>query len=150
MYTLEMVSPMYYVNGLATNSESRRLPTYTTLFFAHALRVIFSPSSNLYPTTSRFLLQRPQFDLNDVPMLYAMLYSSMVSDVGKREGAWKRERIWILRFLADGMVSSKDWLVLKRRHTWDLLATVFQSNQGEPNTQRLVLNVSITSPVATR
>jgi len=32
----------------------------------------------------------------------------------------------MIRFLADGMVSSGDWQVLKRRHGWDLLASLFQ------------------------
>ncbi|KAG9088387.1 hypothetical protein FS749_002209 [Ceratobasidium sp. UAMH 11750] len=61
-------------------------------------------------------------------MLYTLLYSS--------SGEWKRERGWMLRFLADGMRSTEDWKVLKRRHTWDLLASLFQS-VAEDRTLRL-------------
>jgi nucleolar pre-ribosomal-associated protein 1 len=46
-----------------------------------------------------------------------MLYSS--SD------DWKKERGWIIRFISDGMMSTDDWRVLKRRHTWELLAGLF-------------------------
>ena len=53
-------------------------------------------------------------------MLYSMLYNSGGED-------WKKERAWIIKFLADGMVGSEDWKILKRRHTWDLLASLFQS-----------------------
>ncbi|KAF9445509.1 hypothetical protein P691DRAFT_805556 [Macrolepiota fuliginosa MF-IS2] len=101
----------------------RRLPSYTTLILAYALRGIFYPSNFIYPLTARFLLQRPELDDNDVPMLYSMLYSNADD--------WKKERSWIIRFLADGMASSDDWKVLKRRHTWDLLASLFQSSESD-------------------
>lgn len=106
-----------------TGADSpRRLPTYTTLFLMHALRAIFNPSNFVYPITARFLLQRPSLDTDDVPMLYGLLYSSA-------DESWKKERTWIIKFLADGMVGSEDWRVLKRRHTWDLMASLFQSSK---------------------
>jgi nucleolar pre-ribosomal-associated protein 1 len=111
----------------------KRLPTYATLILLHALRGIFYPSSFLYPLTSRFLLQRPELDLSDVPMLYGMLYSS--SD------DWKRERLWIVRFLADGMVGLDDWKVLRRRHTWDLLSSFFQSSGKDDSMRNPILEV---------
>ncbi|EAU82375.1 hypothetical protein CC1G_06685 [Coprinopsis cinerea okayama7 len=101
-----------------------RLPSYITLLLFHALRGIFNPSHFMYPLTSRFLLQRPEIDMTDVPMLYSLLYSSV-------DDRWRKERGWILRFLADGMLAtgsgSQDWKILKRRHTWDLLASLYQS-----------------------
>ena len=103
-----------------SNEPPNRLPSYTTLILMHALRGIFYPSNFIYPLTARFLLQRPELDTTDVPMLYSMLYSS--SD------DWKKERGWIIRFLSDGMMSTEDWRVLKRRHTWDLLASLYQSS----------------------
>lgn len=60
-----------------------------------------------------------------------MLYSTLENDFGSKEGSWKRERIWMLKFLADGMRGSIDWAVLQRRHTWDLLATMFQANRHD-------------------
>ncbi|KAF5363710.1 hypothetical protein D9756_001121 [Leucocoprinus leucothites] len=106
-----------------SNDSPPRLPSYTTLVLAHAIRGIFYPSNFIYPLTARFLLQRPEFDPGDVPMLYAMLYSNADD--------WKKERGWIIRFLADGMASFDDWRVLKRRHGWDLLATLFQSSDSD-------------------
>ncbi|KAJ7590818.1 ribosome 60S biogenesis N-terminal-domain-containing protein [Mycena floridula] len=110
-----------------------RLPSYATLILAHALRGVFYPSSFIYPLTARFLLQRPTLDTTDVPMLYNMLYSS--SD------DWKKERAWIIRFLADGLVSTDDWRVFKRRHTWDLLASMFQSFRNDLPLRRGILEV---------
>ena len=101
-----------------------RLPSYTTLLLAHALRGIFDPSNFIYPITARFLLQRPELDITDVPMLFGLLYSSSDN--------WKKERGWIIRFLADGMQSSEDWHISKRRHMWDLLASLYQSSDDRP------------------
>jgi len=110
-----------------------RLPSFASLILSHALRGVFYPSNFIYPRTSRFLLQRPELDVTDVPMLYGMLYSS--SD------DWKKERGWIIRFLSDGMMSTEDWKVLKRRHTWELLASLVQSSARDQALQRAVLEV---------
>ncbi|KAJ3506576.1 hypothetical protein NLJ89_g6794 [Agrocybe chaxingu] len=119
------------------SSESqypRRLPTYTSLLLMHAFRGVFYPSNSIYPLTARFLLQRPTLDTSDVPMLYSMLYSSS-------DDNWKKERMWMIKFLADGMVGSEDWKVLKRRHTWDLLASLFQSAGNDGALRLAILGV---------
>lgn len=96
-----------------------RLPTYTTLHLSHSLRGVFYPSQFTYPMSARYLLQRPELDVSDVPMLYATLYSA--------DDQWKRDRAWMVRFLGDGMVGKAEWKVLRRRHTWDLVASQFQA-----------------------
>ncbi|KAG1894474.1 uncharacterized protein F5891DRAFT_1255164 [Suillus fuscotomentosus] len=110
-----------------------RLPSFTSLILSHALRGVFYPSNFIYPCTARFLLQRPELDVTDVPMLYGMLYGS--SD------DWKKERGWTVRFLFDGMMSTEDWKVLKRRHTWDLLSSLVQSSVRDQALRRAVLEV---------
>ncbi|KAG8780475.1 hypothetical protein FRC15_009541 [Serendipita sp. 397] len=141
-YIFKMLSRLHKATPANESpTENPRLSTYATLFFAHAIRAVYTPASSLYPLVSRFLLQRPEFDLNDPPMLYSMLYSSLSSDFGKRGGNWKRERVWMLRFLADGMVSSQDWKVLQRRHTWDLLATTYHTHSNDGAIKQGVLKV---------
>ncbi|KAL0058378.1 hypothetical protein AAF712_014958 [Marasmius tenuissimus] len=115
--------------------EVQRLPSHITLLLAYSLRGIFYPSHFIYPLTAKFLLQRPQLDVNDVPMLYAMLYSSNAED-----GQWKRERAWMIRFLADGLQSSMDWKVFRRRRTWDLIASLFGAEKDRI-TRRGILEV---------
>lgn len=58
---------------------------------------------------------------------------------------WKKDRGWIVRFLADGMMSSDDWRVLKRRHTWDLLASLFQSSNEDQALRRGIFEVGCAS-----
>jgi nucleolar pre-ribosomal-associated protein 1 len=119
-------APSHDANKMNVNADEGiyppRLPSYITLLLFHSLRGIFNPSTFVYPLTSRFLLQRPELDVTDVPMLYSMLYSSDSED-------WKKERGWIIRFLADGALTGSavgDWRLLKRRHVWDLIASMYQ------------------------
>ncbi|KAJ2930741.1 hypothetical protein H1R20_g6371, partial [Candolleomyces eurysporus] len=119
-----------------------RLPSYTTLLLFHALRGIFNPSTFMYPLMSRFLLQRAELDITDVPMLYNMLYSSDQDD-------WKKERGWMLRFLADGALTGSgvsDWRLLKRRHVWDLVASMYSS--AAPTSSALATNATMTDVAA--
>ncbi|PWN31020.1 hypothetical protein BDZ90DRAFT_31535 [Jaminaea rosea] len=101
--------------------EAAPLPLTTTLFLAHHLRLVGSPSSVLFPPVSRFLLQRPTFDSTDVPMLYATLQSTDPDH-------WRAHRLWMLRFLRDVSTAGGvglEWRVLKRRYVWDLLASMY-------------------------
>lgn len=108
-----------------------RLPSYTTLLCFHSLRAIFLPSNFVYPITAKFLLQRPELDIQDIPMFFGMLYSSAEH--------WKQERVWMLRFLTTGMVGSQEWDILKKRHVWDLLASLFQASSNDSNTRKCIL-----------
>ncbi|KZV73620.1 hypothetical protein PENSPDRAFT_627099 [Peniophora sp. CONT] len=108
-----------------SNAETcARVPAFTTLLLAHSLRAVFFPANFIYPITSRFLLQRPEVDTSDVPMLYSMLHS------GSDE--WKRERAWMLKFLADAMLGAgaAEWEIFRRRRTWDLLASLWQNDRA--------------------
>ncbi|KAF8271677.1 ribosome 60S biogenesis N-terminal-domain-containing protein [Lactarius quietus] len=125
-----------------------RLPSFTTLLLSHALRGVFYPENFIYPLTAHFLLQRPELDITDVPMLYTMLYSSSDN--------WKRERTWILKFIADAMLSpgEEEWRVFRRRHTWDLLASLFQGGGGQDRVLRneileILLNLTNSRRIAT-
>nr|XP_019014593.1 uncharacterized protein I206_00676 [Kwoniella pini CBS 10737]OCF53374.1 hypothetical protein I206_00676 [Kwoniella pini CBS 10737] len=152
-YSLILKKPFYERNQLlytlrllrhSIETSSSRLPSLTTLFFAHAIRSLANPSHFLYPLTSRFLLQRPVFDPNDTPMLYGMLYAS--------GDGWKRERGWMIRFLKEGIRSEADWRIVRRRKVWSLLATLF-STSLDPAFRRSVLQIMesmISIPAATR
>ena len=137
----EKQSILYIVNLLkdlisaSAEKEAPNLSTFISLVLAHACRSVFYPSNFTYPLISRFLLQRPEIDPKDVPLLYGMLYS--------RSDEWKKERAWILKFLADGLCSSLDWRIFKRRHTWDILSGMYQSPLEDRSLRRGILEVSI-------
>lgn len=112
-----------------------RIPTFATLLLAHSLRAIFYPSNFIYPLTSRFLLQRPELDVTDVPMLFGMLYSS--------EDEWKKQRLWMIKFLSDAMIGAgeEEWQIMRRRHTWDLLASLWNSGEADRSMRGAILEV---------
>ena len=112
-----------------------RLPTYTSLILCHAMRGIFYPSNYVYPLTARFLLQRAELDAQDIPMFLGMLYS------GSDEN-WRRERVWMIRFLTDGMAGAQDWKTLRKRHAWDLVASMFQGFSQDHTIRNVILEVN--------
>ncbi|KIO25995.1 hypothetical protein M407DRAFT_8076 [Tulasnella calospora MUT 4182] len=110
-----------------------RLPTCTSLLFAHTLHCIFYPATFVYPVAMRFLLQRPTFNPNDVPLIFEMLF--------KGSEDWKQHRTWMVAYLRDSMRGSRDWAVLRKRHAWDLLATIFQESPHDPALRLAILEV---------
>jgi len=102
---------------------------------AHALRGIFYPSHFLYPHTSRYLLQRPELDRSDIPMLLSMLYSS--SDDAKKE------RLWMLRLIRDGLRSDMDWRVVRRRHVLDMLGSMFEGSPNDHSLRSAVMEILV-------
>jgi len=120
-------------NLISSSSNDSPLPSYTTLILVYAIRGIFNPSNFIYPITSRFLLQRPELDRGDVPLLYGMLYSSADD--------WKKQRAWIIKFIGDGLNTEQDWDIMKTRHTWDLLATIFQCSRQDLAMRQIILQV---------
>lgn len=138
LYILDVLRRMLPPPSSTTGQPAvPRLPTYITLFLAHAMRCVFYPQNFQYPNIMRFMLQRPELDTKEVPLLYTSLYSS--SD------DWRRERSWVVRFLGDGMVNSSDWALFKRKHTWDLLATLFQQSENDGALRHLILQVRLVS-----
>lgn len=128
---MSLLKDLYRRDSGETGPE--RLPSYTTLHLAHALRGVFYPSHFSYPITARFLLQRPELDPDDVPTLYTMLYSTSEQ--------WRKERIWMIHLLSEGMVGRLEWKVLRRRHTWDLVASVLGVQEKNETLRRGILEV---------
>ncbi|KAK0554438.1 hypothetical protein OC845_000699 [Tilletia horrida] len=97
------------------------LPLTITTFLGHALQALANPAHFTYPLFTRFLLQRPLVDPDDIPMLYNMLSSSSEHAV--------REREWMLRFLRDCMRAGgrAEWRIFKRRHVWELVCSLYTS-----------------------
>jgi nucleolar pre-ribosomal-associated protein 1 len=135
LHVLNLVKGLY-PSALDTSSDRvPRVPSYTILLLVHALRGVFYPSNFIYPLTARFLLQRPSLDPTDIPMLFSMMYNS--------DDDWKKARAWIMRLLVDGMTCARDWKVFRRRHTWDLVATLFQISDDDRALRQATLDVRL-------
>ncbi|KAM0750489.1 hypothetical protein T439DRAFT_302525 [Meredithblackwellia eburnea MCA 4105] len=127
------------------NQEGEPIPSLIALFLANCLHCITTPDSPLYPELSRFLLQRPTLDQRDVPMFYLLFYSA--SDEPRID------HHWLIQFLSEGLVRNQDWRILRRRQTFELLASFFQAGQNDTHARKLVLQFILRAsaiPQATR
>lgn len=127
----ELVLVITHAKHCIFSPAGEPLPALSALILAHSLAFIGQTESTLYPATERFLLQRPLLDQKDVPMFYLLFFSTGDEPV--------EDRRWLLRFLADGLVRSQDWKVLRRRQTFELCAGLMQASQGDGPMRRLVL-----------
>ncbi|KAK4052637.1 hypothetical protein OIO90_004265 [Microbotryomycetes sp. JL221] len=97
------------------------IPSIIALFLCETLATLGRPASPFYPMLVRFLLQRSTLDQKDVPMLYQMIYSTTDQPF--------EDRIWILNLIEKGLMRSQDWKILRRRQTFELLASLFESSK---------------------
>ncbi|KAG0141242.1 hypothetical protein CROQUDRAFT_110611 [Cronartium quercuum f. sp. fusiforme G11] len=120
-----------------SSEKSCAVPRLTTLFLVQCLHIFSArPESSIYPRLSRFLMQRPVIDVTDVPMLYTMLYS---------DGDCPAEdQRWLLELLRDGLNTTRDWKIMDRRQTFEILTTVVLSmgaRHSDPNLKILLLEL---------
>ncbi|BGP43022.1 hypothetical protein JCM10449v2_007037 [Rhodotorula kratochvilovae] len=118
------------------SSAGEALPASIALFLAHCVALVGAPESPLYPAFMRFLLQRSTIDARDVPMFYMMLYSSNADEFA---AAPREEKVWMVRFLTEGLVRTQDWKIYRRRQVFEILASLFQSSRQDPALRKLVL-----------
>ncbi|KAI8902825.1 ribosome 60S biogenesis N-terminal-domain-containing protein [Globomyces pollinis-pini] len=111
------------------------VPMVITSFVSQGLMILLKPESELYSLINRFCLQRPIIDLDDVPMFYELFYSVSNSS--------KKERIWILRLLVNGLSSSTDYQIYRRRHVLDLLLTFFQNPAADIVSRKLIFQYQL-------
>ncbi|GAA5902398.1 hypothetical protein JCM8208_007278 [Rhodotorula glutinis] len=122
------------------SSAGEAIPASIALFLAHCVSLVGTPASPLYPAFMRFLLQRSTVDSRDVPMFYTMLYSSNADEFA---AAPREERVWMVRFLTEGLVRTQDWKIYRRRQVFEILASVFQSSRQDPTLRKLILEFLI-------
>jgi hypothetical protein len=71
---------------------------------------------------NKFLLSRPAFDLDDVPMFYSLFNSSSTT--------YRHERLWLLRMLAVGCQNPDDYRLLRKRRVIDLVAHLYVTSHS--------------------
>ncbi|KAK9722923.1 hypothetical protein K7432_002308 [Basidiobolus ranarum] len=102
-----------FKNAITDRETPERVSAVVVGFITQALAALLKPDHFMYPLINGFLLQRPIFDLNDIPLFYNLFNSSA--------DQYKKERLWMLRLLASGLTHAEDFRVYKRRHALDLL-----------------------------
>eukprot|EP01046_Picozoa_sp_COSAG06_P008735 COSAG06_NODE_445_length_15690_cov_28.448849_4_plen_2106_part_00 len=125
---------LHSVRG-AIEQAYQRLPAVITTFVSASLHVLVRPEHALYEQLNRFLLQRAQLDLTDIPMFYSLFNSASAKD-------FKYERGWILKILLDSVApTGLDLPIFRRRHVFELLMGFFDVGFSDAYTCRLVLQI---------
>ncbi|ORX86349.1 hypothetical protein BCR32DRAFT_290074 [Anaeromyces robustus] len=122
-----------FKNSIIDRDTPQRIPTIISLFIARSLLIFTKPDHYMYPLVNRFLLQRPWIDLEDIPLLYNLLYSSSDN--------YKQERIWILKLLSSGFQDKDDFKPYRRRHVSNLLNSLFHSNLSDISIRKYIIEI---------
>ncbi|ORY11380.1 hypothetical protein LY90DRAFT_192018 [Neocallimastix californiae] len=124
-----------FKNSIVDRDTPQRVPNVISLFVAQSLLIFTKPDHYMYPLINRFLLQRPWIDLEDIPLLYNLLYSSSDN--------YKQERLYILRLLSCGFQDKNDFKPYRRRHVSNLLNSLFHSNLSDISIRRYIIEIYI-------
>ncbi|GAQ89059.1 hypothetical protein KFL_004830100 [Klebsormidium nitens] len=123
---------LHYVRNAITE-PLQRIPMTSAAFAAEAACIQMHPEHALYGALNKFLLKRPALDLEDIPLFYSLFNSGSPS--------YRTERVWMLRLLAAGLVTSADGRVFRRRFVLELLMSFAGSAMADAFTRRLVMQV---------
>ncbi|GAA5910073.1 Urb1p [Sporobolomyces salmoneus] len=146
----EVVLLLAHCRNATFSPAGEPIPSTIALFLAHCALQLGTPASPLYPTFTRFLLQRSTIDMRDVPMFYTMMYSSNSDEWA---AAPREERGWMIRYLTEGLVRTQDWKIYRRRQVFELVASLFHSSRQDVPLRKLILEFIIratTIPTAAR
>ncbi|KAH9822446.1 ribosome 60S biogenesis N-terminal-domain-containing protein [Melampsora americana] len=138
----ELLLPLEHFRQLhqvsdSTERSNSSVPSLITLLLTQSIYTFSAQTdSSLYSRFSKFLLQRAMIDMNDVPMLYTMLYSDSESPI--------EDQRWLLKFLRDGLNSTQDWKLMDRRQSFEILTSMVLSSgsrQSDPESRILLLEL---------
>ncbi|KAH8917896.1 hypothetical protein BT69DRAFT_624284 [Atractiella rhizophila] len=119
----EMTLILSQLQNIFVQESHPRISAVVTMYLAQSFQSIFSPETEVYVSSIRFFLQRPEIDTEDVPLIYPSLFPA------SRER--RREMIRFVEYLKEAMVTYQDWKILRRRQVWELLTNLATSRDNE-------------------
>ncbi|KAI6655074.1 Nucleolar pre-ribosomal-associated protein 1-like [Oopsacas minuta] len=90
-----------------------RIPSIHTSFLARTVPILLHPNHDLFLLLTKFLLSKPNINTEELPLLKTMILSS--------SPVQKREKIWMIKLLIEGILCEEDYKFYKRRHIFSLL-----------------------------
>ena len=121
----------------AVTTASMRIPAATASFVTHGLRVLLRPLHPQYKPLNSYVVSRPYFSLDEVPMFFDAFHGG-----GSRA---REERIWLLQLLARSTRTQADLKLLKRPHALQLVMSLHDSLLSDAPTRRACLSVLLSA-----
>ena len=115
------------VNGDVSLSNVPRLPHVSSAFLAKASLIVSEPNNDMYGSINAFFLKLSENrgaykDTGGLPA-----FISMFCSCNDRPDHAKKEKLWALSLLKDGVVDGYDYVTASRRHVPELLLTSYET-----------------------
>ena len=107
------ISLLLELTANTLSQDISRIPSIHTALLARVIPILLYPHHQLFLLLTKFLLSKPMLNLEELPLLKTMLLSS--------SPAQKREKLWMIKLLTEGILCEDDYKFYKRRHVLPLL-----------------------------
>ena len=104
------------------------------VFFCKSLIILLHPDHYLYKDLNKYLLRRPVISLDDIPMLYELLYSPSPDNQYQL-------RNWELDTLSSALHRYRDYKLYKRRNVPGILMGLYDGVSVDSNTRTNILSI---------
>ena len=107
------ISLLLELTANTLSQDISRIPSIHTALLARVIPILLYPHQQLFLLLSKFLLSKPMLNLEEMPLLKMMILSSSPGQ--------KREKLWMIKLLTEGILCEDDYKFYKRRHVFPLL-----------------------------
>ena len=96
--------------------EIPRIPSIHTSLLARIVPILLHPNHELFLLLTKFLLSKPILSTEELPLFKTMILSSSPLQ--------KREKLWMIKLLTEGILCEEDYKFYRRRHVFPLLFSI--------------------------
>jgi nucleolar pre-ribosomal-associated protein 1 len=116
--------------------DQERLSTIISSFASHAIIVLNDPLHCLYPKINKFLSQGPTWELDKIPLMYKIL-----EDAPSLDDAHYSEVSFLLTYMLDGLHTSADMAIYRKRRVFEKLLSLWNSAYLAPGVRDTILKI---------
>lgn len=104
-----------------------RIPNICSLYLARSLFILAKPSDNMYPAVNKSFLRQKEYHGAYTNWYSIPIFMTLFCSVSDAVDQSRKERLWALHLLNDGIVDTLSFRMVSRRHIPELLLTTFDA-----------------------
>ncbi|XP_077864987.1 nucleolar pre-ribosomal-associated protein 1-like, partial [Saccoglossus kowalevskii] len=118
----------------SVTEPNMRISNIITTFIGKVLQILFVPEDTMYPMVQRFLLMKPELNLQTVPQFQRLFASS--------DFEFKRQHEWILKICQDGLRDQLDFYICNKKcFVFKQIMSLFSSATCDKVTKIQILDI---------
>ena len=129
------ISLLLELTANTLSQDISRIPSIHTALLARVIPILLYPQQQLFLLITKFLLSKPMLNLEELPLLKTMILSS--------SPAQKREKLWMIKLLTEGILCEDDYKFYKRRHVFPLLFSMCDPSLSDLNVCLSILEFAL-------